>query len=366
MLTSLLIWLSRKHLINFYNKLKYWLILVLLLGLGQVEAQDIHLSHIHASPTFLNPAMTGLFQQDLRLIANYRSQWETFTNGYRTFMASADMKAYRGIGLKDEFGLGMQLMSDQAGDLDFSTTSANLTLSYLKALNDDGSNFISVGFQAGLIQNRLNLQDLRVFEEDPMLNGESFSNRINYFDVSAGLGWFAPVGLRDDYIYLGGAMHHINRAFVSFFDDESNDTDESLYLFEKLTLHGGASIRVNRFSTLKPSFIFHDQGPHREFNVGTFFKIMKEYKTYLRPEYAIYFGAWMRWSNKSGEFNRDAVIGSVRYDYKGFIFSFSFDMNVSSLSRASRFLGGPELSLIRLFDFYRPERRRTRVKCPDF
>lgn len=340
--------------------------MLFIIAVGQMNAQDVHLSHIHASPTFLNPAMTGLFKQDLRLIANYRSQWQTFTKGYRTFVASADMKAYRGFGLRDEVGLGIQLMSDQAGDLDFSNTSANLSMSYLKALNDDGSNFISVGFQAGIIQNRLNLADLRVFEEDPSLNSPDFSNRINYFDVSAGIGWFAPLGLRDDYVYLGGAMHHINRAFVSFFDSENNDVEESLYLYQKYTLHGGASIRINRFSTLKPSFIFHDQGPHREFNLGTFFKIMKEYKTYIRPEYALYFGAWFRWSNKAGSFDRDAIIGSIRYDYKDFIFSFSFDMNISSLSKASRFLGGPELSMIKLFDFYRPERRRTRVKCPEF
>ena len=30
--------------------------------------QDVHLSHIHASPTFLNPAMVGLMNEDLRLI----------------------------------------------------------------------------------------------------------------------------------------------------------------------------------------------------------------------------------------------------------------------------------------------------------
>ena len=357
--------LGPKWLANF-NKNKIGLLLVSALICGNVSAQDIHLSHIHASPTFLNPAMTGLFNQDLRLIANYRSQWNSFTNGYRTFVASADMKAYRGVGLRDEIGLGIQLMADKAGDLDFSHTSAALSMSYLKALNDDGSHFISTGLQIGMIQNRLNLEDLRVFDEDPALISESFNNRINYLDISAGMGWFAPIGLRNDNVYVGFSMYHINRAFVSFFDNENNQSEESLYLFEKYTLHGGATIRVNKFSTLKPSFIFHDQGPHREFNVGTFFKMMKEYKTYIRPEYAIYFGAWFRWSNKSGEFNRDAIIGSIRYDYKDYIASFSFDINVSSLSRASRFLGGPELSLIKLFDFDRPERRRTRVKCPDF
>ena len=44
-----------------------------------LKAQDVHFSHIHASPTIMNPAMTGLFDGDLRLILNYRSQWNNFT-----------------------------------------------------------------------------------------------------------------------------------------------------------------------------------------------------------------------------------------------------------------------------------------------
>ncbi|MEO0778461.1 MAG: type IX secretion system membrane protein PorP/SprF, partial [Bacteroidota bacterium] len=53
-------------------------ILCLSLTLG---AQDVHFSHIHASPTLLNPSMTGLINGDLRLIANTRSQWQSVTRG---------------------------------------------------------------------------------------------------------------------------------------------------------------------------------------------------------------------------------------------------------------------------------------------
>ena len=187
MITTLLIWLGHKRLGKILRNMKLWVALIPLLCLSQLYGQDIHLSHIHASPTFLNPAMTGLMNQDLRMIANYRSQWNSFTNGYRTFVASADMKAYRGIGLRDEIGLGIQLMADKAGDLDFSHTSAKLSMSYLKALNDDGSNFISSGVQIGIIQNRLNLEDLRVFDEDPSLISESFNNSINSLSIRS---WF--------------------------------------------------------------------------------------------------------------------------------------------------------------------------------
>ena len=130
-----------------------------------IAAQDIHLSHIHASPTHLNPAMTGLFNADLRFIANYKGQWNSFTNGYRTAVASADMKLNRGIGNRDDVGVGFMAIGDQAGDLEFRTLNVGLSLSYLKALNSNGSNFLSAGVQGGIIQQRINT-NLAILEQE--------------------------------------------------------------------------------------------------------------------------------------------------------------------------------------------------------
>ena len=69
---------------------------------------------------------------------------------------------------------------------------------------------------------------------------------------------------------------------------------------------------------------------------------------------------------KDGSFNRDALVAVLRYDYRTTVFSLSFDINISSLAKASTGLGGPELSFIKYFDFYRPVRRKTKVKCPEF
>jgi hypothetical protein len=48
-----------------------------------------HFSHIHASPMFLNPGMTGLINSDFRFISNTKSQWQFFDKGYQTTLASA-------------------------------------------------------------------------------------------------------------------------------------------------------------------------------------------------------------------------------------------------------------------------------------
>ncbi len=342
---------------------KFLIFLALLSCLPKVVAQDIHLSHIHASPTYINPAMTGLFNADMRFIANYRSQWQTFTNGFQTFLGSADMKLNQGFGLQDDVGAGIQVSSDKAGDLNFSTTSANFTLSYLKSLNGIGDHFISFGISNGIVQNRLDLSKLRVFDDDPFLNSPDFEPQRTYYDLSAGAAWFMPLR-RQDFLYLGGSIFHLNRALVSFRKDGREPLPGS-NLIPRYIFHGGASIRVSNIAELKPSFIFFDQTPHREFNLGTFLKITRETRSYLRPEYAFYAGFWYRWSIKDGEFNRDALIASLRYDFRNTVFSFSFDLNISPLRKASNGFGGPELSIMHFIEFIRPERKRVKVKCPE-
>ena len=117
-----------------------------------LNAQDIHLSHIHASPTVLNPSLNGLFRGDTRLIANARTQWTGITNGYKTIVASVDRKLFT-MRNSDLVGGGLQLYSDVAGDLGFRTTSAGLSLSMLKSLDGSGSNYVSFGIQNSFVSN---------------------------------------------------------------------------------------------------------------------------------------------------------------------------------------------------------------------
>jgi len=330
-----------------------------------LTAQDIHLSHIHASPVYLNPAMNGIFNGDLRFIANYKSQWNTFTNGYRSLMASADMKLNQGIGLRDDMAVGFQAIGDIAGDLDFSSMSGSFSFSYLKSLDKSGSHILAIGFNAGLGQNRLDLSKARTKEKiDPYLAHPDFQSSFTYLDISAGISWFVPLTV-DNFIYIGAARFHMNRSRVSFLR-KSLETPDSYYLYPRSTIHGGASIRLGNSITIKPSFIYLHQGPHEEINLGTFFSINHAERSYLKPEYNLHLGAWYRWSYRESDFNRDALVASVRYDKPNAIYTFSYDINISNLVQASRSQGGPELSIIHYIDFYRPERKKFRVKCPEF
>ena len=344
---------------------KYILSIWLFFVIQTVFAQDIHLSHIHASPLNLNPAMAGIFNGDLRLICNYKSQWNEFTNGYRSFFASADMKLNRGLSQHDDIAIGFQAIGDKSGDLDFSVLSGNFTFAYLKSINKEGSHILAIGLNAGLNQHHLNLSKARTKEQvDPYLLNAEFDSNIQYFDLSGGISWFMPLSV-DDFLYLGASTFHLNRARVSFLRSDG-DLPDSYFLFRRTTMHGGASLRLNQTLTIKPSFIYLHQGPHEEINFGTFFSLNQAARSYIKPEYTLHIGAWYRWSLRQGALNRDALIASIRYDTKSTVYSFSYDINVSDLVQASRAQGGPELSIIHYLDFFRPERNNWKVKCPEF
>ena len=98
------------------NKVRSVILLCMLWVVScKVQAQDWHYSTFHSAPTMINPAFTGLFNGDLRIIGNYRSQWQ-FANAYETFSMAAD-GAFAVINNGDFASAGLTILADQAGDL---------------------------------------------------------------------------------------------------------------------------------------------------------------------------------------------------------------------------------------------------------
>lgn len=335
----------------------------LLLMSQSLWAQDIHLSHIHASPTLLNPAMTGLFNGDIRVIANYRSQWQTVTNGYRTMVGSVDMKAFR-FGMYDFFGAGIQVFSDKAGDLDFTTNSASFALSFLKSLDHRDDHYITFGVKNSFVTNRVDYTNVVAFQNTSNL-GERLGDQTNYWDLTAGISWFYGFD-RYNFMYLGASYFHINDPNVSFFKDKLPPGAEAPTLYRKLVLHGGADFDINWAFRLKPSFIFLDQGPHQEVTVGSFVKYNYDRQTKGKTKHGIYFGVWFRWYMEADLNGIDAIVAALRFDINRTFLTFSFDTNISKLSVASSGVGGPELSLIHSIDTKRSKRKNSKIRCPSF
>lgn len=337
----------------------YTAVILLLISFASI-AQDVHFSHIHASPTVLNPAMTGLFDGDLRFIGNYRSQWNNFTNGYKTVALAADTKLVR-IGKSDFIGAGVQLYKDVAGDLEFTTNYGALSFSLLKSIGSEGKSYISFGLQTARITNSVNYNNIVAFDNEPLIAGGA-PDRINYWDVSAGMAWFYAID-RHNTFYVGTSLSHINEPRVSFFEDDQGGTN--ILKYRNFRILGGAEIRISDDSSLKPNFVFTDQGPYQEILAGTFWKY-KKLRSKLRQPASLYFGAWLRGYFEKDIRGTDAFIMAVRVDYKKMYMTFSFDANISQLKRVSAGNGGPELSVIKIFDYKQDRRRSSKVVCPAF
>ena len=324
-----------------------------------MNAQDIHWAHIHASPTFLNPAMTGVFQGQMRFIGNVRAQWTSFDKGYKTISGGMDTKLFT-LNRKDFIGMGVQLFADQAGDLNFTTKSASLSFSGVKTFDRHGRNAVSFGLQNSLFNNSVDFTKVVAYDFIPEVAGEIPDN-IYYWSLSAGVAWFYAFDKYNSF-YLGGSYSHLNEPLVSFINRDNPERANILY--RKIILHGGADIRIAEGFDLKPSFIFMDQGPHREINMGSYIRYKSNDGLSKKSTYKVYVGGWLRYYIENDTMGADALVASIRIDYKDLFITFSYDLNLSKLHRISFGRGGPEFSVIKIIDNPRTKRRVGRVKCP--
>ncbi len=344
---------------------------LLILGLAvlfgaPLSGQDIHFSQFYLSPLNLNPAMTGVMNGNIRLVANYRNQWASVLrdDAFNTYSVSYDQRIP--VGRYDFFGVGGTFWGDRAGEADFSTLTGKLSASYAKRMGGDrnSGNYLVVGAEAGLAQRSVDFLNLRWGNQhdgeggfDPGLPSlEDGFDRDNFIfgDMAAGLLWYMVFDENTN-LYVGGAFHHLNRSNQSFSSE-----DEDL-VFSRFTGHIGGEFRLNQSFALVPGLIVMSQGPSFQVNGGTSFKFLLGNARTSNQAFQI--GLWARMANQdvSGVLS-DAAILSTRFDYDSFSLGFSYDINISPLQEASNSQGSFEFALV-----YRIQgQERKRVYCPNF
>lgn len=356
---------------------KFQLLIVCFVFLiSTAHSQDIHFSQFYMSPTNLNPAMTGVINGNIRLVANYRNQWASVlrSNSFRTYSVSYDQRVP--VGRYDYFGIGGTFWGDRAGEANFATVTGKLSGSYSKYMGGTRkqSNYLVVGAEAGLAQRSIDFLNLRwgnQFRADlgafdptaPSGESDGIVDNFTFADLAAGLLWFTVINDYNNF-YLGGAFHHLTRANQSFYREGSNVQEDPIY--SRFTVHAGGEFLISDKVGLSPGVILMSQGPSFQVNAGTAFKfILGRTQTSYQ---AFSLGLWTRIANKfedsgqSSSIHSDAAILSTRFDYDNFSFGFSYDINISSLSTASNSNGGFEFALI--YRITGPEKRG--VYCPNF
>jgi type IX secretion system PorP/SprF family membrane protein len=316
------------------------------------NAQDPHFSQFFSSPLTLNPAFTGKFNGLWRLATNHRDQWPSIPKAYVTSSASLDFPVLKSkIPEDDVFGVGISGLSDASANNILKLNYGSVSMSYHKALDENGYNTIGAGFQGtfsslSLDVTKLNFEDMLTQNgftgttSDILTNG----NNQGYFDVNAGMLYSGSSNGINNY-YLGVSMYHINRPKVSF-------KDKNWFLSGRVTIHGGGSFPVSDQLTIHTSVIHQIQNKASETTIGA--AVAANLNQDQEKPTSVYVGSWIRFN--------DAIIPYIGLEFGGLRIGASYDLNISSLKAATNTRGGSEISLI----YIKQPAENKGIPCPKF
>jgi type IX secretion system PorP/SprF family membrane protein len=139
-----------------------FLFVVLVLIAVNVDAQDPRFSQFHLMPQYLNPAMTGFFDGDVRFAAIFRDQWFTLgspygSTKYETIGGEVDgrIKVGKPSGdydrKEDYIGVGGAVIRDVAGDEAFTSTDGFINIAYSKSFGYKVKHSIALGLQGEIM-----------------------------------------------------------------------------------------------------------------------------------------------------------------------------------------------------------------------
>jgi type IX secretion system PorP/SprF family membrane protein len=335
-----------------YKMKKSIFIAVTLLYCVAAKAQDPHFSQFFASPLTLNPAFTGKFDGTWRLAANHRDQWPSIPKAYVTSSASIDFGILRSrIPETDTWGIGLSGVTDASANGILKLNYGSLSMSYHKALDEDGYHQIGAGFQGTYSSVNVDISKL-TFED--MLTQNGFTgvttdlltngNNQSYFDINAGLLYSGSTTGYNNF-YIGASMYHINRPKVGF-------KDKNWYLTGRITVHGGGYFPLNDQLTVHASAIHQIQNKASETTLGG--SLAYTLNNDVDNPSSIYLGSWMRFN--------DAIIPYMGIEVGGLRIGATYDINISNLKAGTQSRGGAEISII----YVKKPAGSKGIPCPKF
>jgi type IX secretion system PorP/SprF family membrane protein len=244
-------------------------ILILLLSSGRLLAQDHVYTQFFNAPIYLNPALTGQFEGDLRMNLIYRNQWTSIPGNLSYTTASIDYNVPR-------FGGGVGLMFTRSSEGTAFLTNNSIAGTYAYSIGSDGF-VLSFGLQAGIVNRTIDYSKL-VFDDQidsrlgfipGSISAAStipFNNKF-YFDSGAG------INLVVGDFNIGGALYHLNTPNESFTGDPSRlpmrGVGHVSYLWD---LQAGQNLDEQEKQYIIPSVVFNKQSTAQSISLGLEYK----------------------------------------------------------------------------------------------
>ncbi|MFN8238589.1 MAG: PorP/SprF family type IX secretion system membrane protein [Chitinophagales bacterium] len=340
--------------------MKHYITWMMILLIGwRAQAQDMHSSQFYAVPSNINPAFTGFINNDYYVAASYKTQWRSISMPYQTISGNAEISLLKNKFPNSILGAGVAVVHDRAGSTNFTNNQVSLNVSFLQVLDVKRNHIIGVGFQNGISMRKFDYSKA-TFENqfngfdgfDPSLDPIENGLRTSQVDYNLGIGGLYSFAPKEHYNFFASfSAFNLTRPNISFYESKESR------LFTRYAAFTGGEFMLKDNWSMQPSFLFQKQGPNMEIVFGSFARYgwFKNRKELL----AINFGAWYRVN--------DALIPAVKLEYKGFNVTFNYDINVSKLTKVSRFNGSGEISISYSGRLFKERVKPVKpVFCPSF
>lgn len=346
------------------KRIKLFITALSVLVAQQSLAQDIHFSQFYETAILRNPALTGIFSGDYKVGVNYRTQWSNISVPFQTILVSGETRIAISKETGDYVSFGLCATYDKAGSISFNSLQVYPAINYNKAIEDRHHSYLSVGFAGGYIQRSVDFSKATYSSQyvngvyDPATaSGESFSsNTIQNYDLGAGVSFNSSIGEKNNInYYIGASAYHIAKPRHSFAG-----SDYFVRLDTKWSGNLGVKYAINNTYAVTVHANYSNQSPYQETLVGGLVSWNNSAFTRRSTEqyFAIYAGFFARL--------KDALIPTMKVDYKNYSLTCSYDINTSSLNPATGGSGGTEISLFVRGMYNKTANAGDRVQCPRF
>ena len=307
--------------------------LLLLAGMGTAKAQDPHYTQYYVYPSWLNPALTGVFDGSARVSAIYRNQWGNIASPYQTPGVSADFNTNKNA------AFGVSVLNQRAGDGGFNYTTAYASMAYSGVrFGANGYKRLNMGFQLGMIQRRFDISKMSFGEQwNPTTGynpgagtGEALSKTsATSFDAGVGVMYYDAQPGKKANLFAGVSASHITRPTDQF----SASGDAKIPV--RYTGHAGLRIMINEVASITPNVLYMRQGSAEEKMVGAYLQmnVAEDADFMIGANYRI----------------KDAISPYIGVYVKEFLIGASYDVNTSDLGKMAKGSNSFELSLSYIF-----------------
>lgn len=328
------------------------------------RAQDVHFTQYFTSPLTLNPAQTGLTQNDWRASFNFRTQWYTVSNNpYVSGTIAFDMPVLRGkLPEGDALGIGLLGLYDRSGTGGLQNTTVGLSVAYHKAFGIDKQHTLSLGVQGAMVQKNIQFDKLVFGDQyNPNIPGfthgtslENFGNAdLTYPDFNAGLMYSGRVAEKAT-LYGGFAYYHFTSPEEKFLNSGA-----ALKINSRFSAHLGGSFDMNENTVMYLSGMYQKQGPASEFLMGGAVGfIMNPGHSEFTRNTIFYLGGWYRYG--------DAIAPYIGFEWSKMKIGFSYDVTLSSAQNMTSGQGAYEVSVIYNGIINKVTRKKYNFTCPKF